>query len=90
MDQQPQQHKNQTMNGPGQGKKFISDMENKLNLGGLEKTIEEKVDMIRDSASVAMEKAEDVVKKHPYRAVLGAAAVGALVGFLAHKKITKH
>lgn len=44
--------------------------------------LEKKIDALRESTQMVLDRTEDLVKKHPFYSVLGAAAVGAIVASL--------
>lgn len=57
----------------------------------LPRTLEAKMDALRDSSQQVLEKTEKVLKQHPFYTLLGAAAVGALtMAYISHKMNNKH
>lgn len=50
--------------------------------------IEEKFNALKEQTQLALDRTEQLVKKHPFYAILGAAAVGALVASYMSTKMT--
>lgn len=62
-------------------KGMASDMVNKL-ADKLPENFDEQFDMVKKNAQVALNRTETLVRQYPFYSILGAAAVGAIVGSL--------
>lgn len=66
-------------------KNSLTEMAEKVEIPAV---LQDQIEVIRKQAQVALDRTEDLVKKHPFYSLLGAAAVGAIVASYMSSKAT--
>lgn len=66
--------------GVKKAEKFANEYD--VSTSDITESVQSQLKALRDQSQVVLERTEDLVKKHPFYAVLGAAAVGAVVASL--------